>query len=59
LCNAQLRFANGLVAESVYGKGETFGQSENIFTIDREEKALVFTPELCQLIQGKIGALSK
>ncbi len=23
LCNAQLRFANGFVAESVYGKGET------------------------------------
>jgi biliverdin reductase len=33
LCNAQLRFANTLVAETVYGKGEIFGQSENIFTI--------------------------
>jgi biliverdin reductase len=27
LCNAQLRFANGLIAEAVYGKGEIFGQS--------------------------------
>jgi len=52
LCNAQLRFTNGFVAESVYGKGETFWQSDNIFTIYREEKTLVFTPELCQLMQG-------
>ncbi len=43
LCNAQLRFTNGFVAESVYGKGETFWQSENIFTIYIEEKTLVFT----------------
>ena len=27
LCNAQLRFANGFVAEAVYGKGEDFWQS--------------------------------
>jgi len=33
LCNAQLRFANGFIAEAVYGKGEFFGHSENIFTI--------------------------
>jgi biliverdin reductase len=52
LCNAQLRFANGFVPEAVYGKGETFWQSENIFTIYREEKTLVFTPELYQLMQG-------
>jgi biliverdin reductase len=47
-----LRFANGFVAEAVYGKGENFWQSENIFTIYREERTLVFTPELCQLMQG-------
>lgn len=52
LCNAQLRFANGLVAEAVYGKGETFWQSENIFTIYGEAGTLVFTPESGQLIQG-------
>jgi magnesium-transporting ATPase (P-type) len=33
LCNAQLRLANGFVAEAVYGKRENFWQSENIFTI--------------------------
>ncbi|MEG4291974.1 cation-transporting P-type ATPase [Microcoleus sp. C2C3] len=27
LCNAQLRLANGFVAEAVYGKGENFWQS--------------------------------
>ncbi len=53
LCNAQLRFANGLVAEAVYGKGETFWQSENIFTIYGEAGTLVFTPESGQLIQGE------
>ncbi|MEG4206963.1 Gfo/Idh/MocA family oxidoreductase [Microcoleus sp. Pol7_A1] len=53
LCNAQLRFANGLVAEAVYGKGETFWQSENVFTIYGEAGTLVFTPESGQLIQGE------
>jgi biliverdin reductase len=47
-----LRFANGFVPEAVYGKGETFWQSENIFTIYREEKTLVFPPEFYQLMQG-------
>ena len=51
LCNAQLRFANGFVTEAVYGKGELFGQSENIFIIYGSEKMLVFTPELCQLMR--------
>src|SRR4028119_751753 len=57
LCNAQLRFANGFVAESVYGKGENFWQAENILTIYGAEKTLIFTPELCQFTQGKIGAI--
>ena len=52
LCNAQLRFANGALAEAVYGKGETFSQSENIFTIYGEAGTLIFTPESGQLIQG-------
>jgi len=53
LCNAQLRFANGFIAEAVYGKREIFGQSENIFTIYEAEEALVFTPESAQLMQGE------
>ncbi|MEG3859206.1 Gfo/Idh/MocA family protein [Microcoleus sp. herbarium12] len=53
LCNAQLRFTNGVLAEAVYGKGETFSQSENIFTIYGEAGTLIFTPESGQLIQGE------
>jgi biliverdin reductase len=53
LCNAQLRFANGFVPEAVYGKGEIFGQLENIFTIYEAEKTLVFTLESGQLMQGE------
>jgi hypothetical protein len=53
LCNAQLRFANGFIAEAVYGKREIFGQSENIFTIYGAEETLVFTPEFGQLMQGE------
>ena len=53
LCNAQLRFANGFIAEAVYGKGENFWQSENIFSIYREERKRVFPLELCQLMQAE------
>jgi len=53
LCNAQLRFANGFIAEAVYGKREIFGQSENIFTIYGADETLVFTPESAQLMQGE------
>jgi biliverdin reductase len=53
LCSAQLRFASGVFAEAVYGKGETFWQSENVFTIYGEDGTLIFTPESGQLIQGE------
>jgi biliverdin reductase len=48
-----MRFPNGFVAESVYGKGEVFGQSENFFTIYIKEITLVFNPEYGQLLQGE------
>jgi len=38
LCNAQLRFANGFVAESVYGKGENFWHSQNILPSTEKKK---------------------
>jgi biliverdin reductase len=53
LCNARLHFASGVLAETVYGKGEVFWHSENIFTIYGEEGTLIFTPESGQLIQGE------
>ncbi|HLO50960.1 MAG TPA: Gfo/Idh/MocA family oxidoreductase [Kamptonema sp.] len=52
-CSAQLRFTNGVIAEAVYGKGETFWQSENTFTVYGEEGTLIFTPESGQLIKGE------
>ncbi len=52
LCHAQLEFAHGNLAESVYGKGETFWHSENTFTVYGEQGTLIFTPEKGLLIQG-------
>lgn len=53
LCTAQLRFSNGGIGEIVYGKGETFWQSENIFTLYGEEGTLIFTPQQGQLVQSE------
>ncbi|MEL7038081.1 MAG: Gfo/Idh/MocA family oxidoreductase [Cyanobacteria bacterium J06592_8] len=53
LCTAQLQFSNGTLAEAVYGKGEVFWESENIFTLYGENGKLVFTPKQGQLIQGE------
>lgn len=53
LCTAQLKFSNGTVGEVVYGKGETFWQSENIFTLYGEQGTLIFTPQQGQLLQGE------
>ena len=53
LCTAQLRFNDGAVGEVVYGKGETFWQSENIFTLYGEQGTLIFTPQQGQLLQGE------
>lgn len=42
LCTAQLRFANGLLAEVIYGKGETLWRSERLLQVDGERGGLVF-----------------
>lgn len=52
LCNARLKFTNGIIGECVYGKGETFWQRENMFAIYGEEGTLIFTPKEGQLIKG-------
>lgn len=52
LCNARLTFDNGILGESVYGKGEVFWQSDNTFTIYGEQGTLIFTPQEGQLIQN-------
>jgi len=55
LCNAQLRFANGFVAEAVYGKGEIFGQSENILP-STEKKKRWFLLRILSINAGKKSA---
>ncbi|NEP46633.1 MAG: hypothetical protein F6K35_48565 [Okeania sp. SIO2H7] len=53
LCNARLKFTSGVMGECVYGKGETFWQSENMFAIYGEEGTLILTPKEGQLIKGE------
>ncbi|MGB3533692.1 MAG: Gfo/Idh/MocA family oxidoreductase [Microcoleaceae cyanobacterium] len=53
LCNAQLKFNHGIIAEAVYGKGDVFWQSENTFTLYGEQGTLIFTPKQGQLIQAE------
>ncbi|KJH70439.1 Gfo/Idh/MocA family protein [Aliterella atlantica] len=45
LCTTQLKFTSGLIAEVVYGKGETIWQDERKFTVDGEKGGLVFDKE--------------
>lgn len=45
LCTTQLKFTSGLIAEVVYGKGETIWQDERKFVVDGEKGGLVFDKE--------------
>ena len=53
LCEAQLLFKNGLIAEVTYGKGEVFWQNERTFTIHGEGGSLIFEGEKGQLINSE------
>jgi biliverdin reductase len=53
LCEAQLLFKNGLIAEVTYGKGEVFWQNERTFTIHGEAGSLIFEGETGQLINSE------
>jgi biliverdin reductase len=52
-CNAQLQFQNGLIADTVYGKGEVFGQGDRSFVLHGDQGTLSFDGEQGQLIRGK------
>ncbi|MDX2241206.1 MAG: Gfo/Idh/MocA family oxidoreductase [Leptolyngbyaceae cyanobacterium bins.302] len=41
-CSAQLQFANGVLAEVTYGKGEVFWQAERIFEVQGHKGTLIF-----------------
>jgi biliverdin reductase len=52
LCNAQLRFACGAIAEIVYGKGDRFWRSERRLEIHGDKGTLIFESDQGQLIRG-------
>ena len=53
LCTTQLQFTNGLIAEVVYGKGETIWLEERKFTVDGEKGGLSFDKEDGKLINAE------
>ncbi len=53
LCTAQLRFANGLIAEVTYGKGEVFWQNLRNFEVHGDQGTLVFEGDQGTLIRGE------
>jgi biliverdin reductase len=52
LSTAQLQFVSGLMAEVVYGKGETFWQSERQLVVQGDRGALVFDGDAGKLINA-------
>lgn len=50
MCNAQLNFHNGVVAEVTYGKGDTFWHSHRTLEIYGEQGTILFTGEKGTLI---------
>ena len=52
LCNAQLRFTNGLIAEIAYGKGEAFWQGYRNFELHGDKGTLIFEGEKGTLVRG-------
>ncbi|MGK7874652.1 MAG: Gfo/Idh/MocA family protein [Xenococcaceae cyanobacterium] len=53
LCNAQLHFTNGLIAEVSYGRGETFWQGCRTFELHGEKGTLIFEGEKGTLVRGE------
>ncbi|MBP0018432.1 MAG: Gfo/Idh/MocA family oxidoreductase [Cyanobacteria bacterium SBLK] len=53
LCKAQLCFANGLIADLVYGKGDRFWQSTRTFELHGSQGTLIFSPEGGELIRDR------
>lgn len=53
LCTAQLHFANGLIAEVTYGKGEVFWQGLRNFEVHGEQGTLLFEGDKGSLIRGE------
>lgn len=53
LCNAQMQFTEGIVADVTYGKGSAFSWSNRTFEIHGDRGTLVFEGQTGSLIRGK------
>ena len=53
LCNAQLNFTNGIIADITYGKGNVFWWGHRTFEIHGDRGTLLFEGEKGTLIRGK------
>jgi biliverdin reductase len=51
LCDAQLRFSDGMIAQITYGKGDKLWQNERTFTLYGEQGVLFFEGETGKLIR--------
>lgn len=51
ICTAQLRFCSGLLAEVIYGKGETVWQATRSLEVHGEKAALIFEGDQGSLVQ--------
>jgi biliverdin reductase len=52
LTNAQLRFRNGIIADTIYGKGDTFWKGDRTFELHGEKGTLIFEGEKGKLVRG-------
>jgi len=52
MCNAQLQFENGVLADVSYSKGENFWKPERIMELQGSQGALIFSGDKGKLITG-------
>lgn len=53
ICTAVLRFTSGLVAEVIYGKGESLWQPSRLFEVHGEQGALIFDGDQGKLVKAE------
>ncbi len=53
LCDAQMEFSNGIIANTLYGKGEVFWQNNNTFEISGDQGTIILDSEQGLLIKGE------
>lgn len=53
LCDAQIKFTNGLIAQATYGKGEVFRYSDRTFELHGTQGSLIFWGEEGKLMRDK------